>query len=138
MEFEIQGVPVGKARPRFSTINGYPQAIKAKGDVVYENLVKLSFRVAKPSDYDLFDKPVKMMIEAFFPIPKSFSKKRAKEAAAGMICPQKKPDADNIAKIICDALNDVAYKDDTQVVMLTVIKKYAIEEPKVRVSICAY
>ena len=55
-----------------------------------------------------------------------------------MICPQKKPDADNIAKIICDALNDVAYKDDTQVVMLTIIKKYAIEEPKVRVSICAY
>lgn len=137
MEFEIAGAPVGKRRPKFSTINGFAQAIKVDADVEYENMVRLMFKLNKSTDYDLFDKPVRMRIEAYFSIPKAFSKKRAKEAAAGIICPQKKPDADNIAKIICDALNNVAYRDDTQVIELTVVKKYAIE-PKVKVTIGAY
>ena len=49
--------------------------------------------------------------------------------------PTKKPDADNIAKVICDALNGVAYGDDTQVVNLNVKKRYTDEEPKVIVHI---
>ena len=56
MEFEVIGAPVGKRRPKFSTVHGYAQAIKPKEDVIYENLVKLSFQQAKPSDYNLFDK----------------------------------------------------------------------------------
>lgn len=75
-----------------------------------------------------------MEITAFFDIPKSFSKKRIEEALEGCISPLKKPDADNIAKIICDALNGVAYKDDTQVVELRVRKIYAAE-PSVSVLI---
>ena len=123
MEFEVIGAPVGKRRPKFSTVHGYAQAIKPKEDVIYENLVKLSFQQAKPSDYNLFDKAVKMTILAYFAIPKSFSKKKQNEAIEGRISPLTKPDADNIAKIICDALNDIAYKDDTQIVELTIIKK---------------
>lgn len=106
MEFEVIGAPVGKRRPKFSTVHGYAQAIKPKEDVIYENLVKLSFQQAKPSDYNLFDKAVKMTILAYFAIPKSFSKKKQNEAIEGRISPLTKPDADNIAKIICDALKD--------------------------------
>jgi Holliday junction resolvase RusA-like endonuclease len=40
------------------------------------------------------------------------------------IYPTKKPDADNIAKVILDALNGIAYRDDTQVVDLTVSMRY--------------
>ncbi|MDF2537449.1 MAG: Holliday junction resolvase [Herbinix sp.] len=40
------------------------------------------------------------------------------------IRPTKKPDIDNIAKVILDALNGIAYKDDTQVVTLEVRKFY--------------
>ena len=50
--------------------------------------VRLMFRLNKPTDYDLFDKPVRVRIEAHFPIPKSFFKKG--RAAAGAIHPQKK------------------------------------------------
>lgn len=137
MDFEIMGAPVGKSRPRFSTLNGFARAIKVEADVTYENMVQLMFKLNKPADYDLFDKPVSVRIEAYFPVPKSFSNKRAGKALAGEIAPTKKPDADNIAKIICDALNGVAYMDDTQVIELTVVKKYA-KEPKVKVSISAY
>ena len=137
MEFEVIGAPVGKRRPKFSTVHGYAQAIKPKEDVIYENLVKLSFQQAKPSDYNLFDKAVKMTIFAYCAIPKSFSKKKQNEAIECRISPLTKPDADNIAKIICDALNDIAYKDDTQIVELTIIKKYA-SEPKVKITLCEY
>lgn len=137
MEFEVIGAPVGKRRPKFSTVHGYAQAIKPKEDVIYENLVKLSFQQAKPSDYNLFDKAVKMTISACFAIPKSFSKKKQKEALEGTIRPLTKPDADNIAKIICDALNDIAYKDDTQIIELTITKRYA-SEPKVKITLDEY
>ena len=137
MKFEVVGSPVGKKRPKFSTIHGYAQAVKAKGDVIYENLVKVSFQQAKTVDYDLFNKPIKMKITAFFAVLKSFSKKKIEQALQGKIFPVTKPDVDNIAKIICDALNDVAYKDDTQIVELTIVKKYAME-PKVEITLEEY
>lgn len=50
------------------------------------------------------------------------------------IYPTIKPDTDNIAKIILDSLNGIAYKDDKQVIRLQVEKRYA-EEPSVSVWI---
>jgi len=53
----------------------------------------------------------------------------------GCIYPTKKPDADNIAKIVLDALNGVAYTDDTQVVNLSVQKRYGeVAEVKVEIT----
>ena len=40
----------------------------------------------------------------------------------GELLPAKKPDIDNIVKAVLDALNEVAYRDDTQVVELQVRK----------------
>lgn len=137
MEFEVVGAPVGKRRPKFSTIHGYAQALKPKEDVIYENLVKIMFQQAKLNNYSLFNKPIKMKIEAYFAIPKSFSKVKQSQALEGKLLPLTKPDADNIAKIICDALNDVAYKDDTQIVELSIIKRYAME-PKVKITLDEY
>ena len=37
----------------------------------------------------------------------------------------KKPDADNIVKVVLDALNKVAYRDDAQVVELVAIKRWS-------------
>ena len=44
------------------------------------------------------------------------------------ISPTKKPDIDNIAKIILDALNKLAFKDDNQITKLEIEKKYGTEE----------
>lgn len=51
----------------------------------------------------------------------------------GELLPAKKPDIDNIVKAVLDALNEVAYRDDTQVVELQVRKQYS-ERP--RLEIC--
>lgn len=44
---------------------------------------------------------------------------------AGQEQPTKKPDWDNIGKIICDALNGIAYADDSQIVLGQMVKKYS-------------
>ena len=45
-----------------------------------------------------------------------------------------KPDLDNVAKGVLDALNGVAYVDDTQVVRLLVQKQYSLE-PRLVVTV---
>ena len=55
--------------------------------------------------------------------------------ATNEIRPTKKPDNDNIAKIILDALNGVAYQDDKQVVSLQVEKYYTEADEMVTVEL---
>ena len=78
--------------------------------------------------------PVEVKITAYFPIPKSWSLKRKQEACAGLIQVIVKPDCDNILKIVCDSMNNVAWEDDRQVVLAQVEKKYA-PEPRVEVEL---
>lgn len=69
--------------------------------------------------------PVAVEINAYFQIPKSYSKKRVQEIAESGEPPSKKPDCDNIIKIILDALNETAYTDDKQVIDVRCRKHYA-------------
>lgn len=62
--------------------------------------------------------PVRVKITACFSIPKSASKKRRAMMIAGDIVPTKKPDFDNIQKIICDALNGVVYYEVARDLMI--------------------
>ena len=53
------------------------------------------------------------------------------------ISPTKKPDIDNIVKVVLDSMNKFAFKDDTQITKLEVEKKYALEE-KIHINIEEY
>ena len=97
----------------------------------YEKLVRLRFQNAGGQ---ITDKPVRVEITAFFAPPKSIRKREKAEMLANRILPMKKPDCDNIAKIILDALNKIAYIDDSQVVEL-VVKKWFAAEARVYVHI---
>ena len=127
MNFIIPGEPTGKARPRVTRFGTH----NTEKTILYENLVKMCYQ----TQIGLYtEKPLHISIVAKYGIPKSTPKKNIRPMLDGIIKPCKKPDADNIAKIILDALNGVAYKDDTQVYSLVVIKKYA-ETPQVEVFI---
>lgn len=78
--------------------------------------------------------PLKVTIIAYYPIVKSTSKKKKQQMLDDLMFPTKKPDIDNIAKSILDALNKLAYRDDTQVVTLHNVFPYA-DEPRVEVEI---
>lgn len=132
MIFEILGEPMGKQRPKFARVGNFTRTYTPKETVNYENLVKLSYQNIGGENFG--DIPLKVQITAKYPIPKSFSKKKHEMAVDGELRPTTKPDCDNIAKIICDALNGIAYDDDKQIVELVVIKNYA-EKPRVIVRI---
>lgn len=68
----------------------------------------------------LLDGPLSLTIEASYVVPASWSKK--KRAAA--VWKASKPDADNISKLVKDALNNVVWIDDAQVACLHVEKRY--------------
>ena len=67
-------------------------------------------------------------IIAYFEVTKNTTKKDKKLIEEGLLSPTKKPDIDNIVKIILDALNKMAFKDDNQITKLEVEKLYGPEE----------
>jgi len=130
MQFEVLGKPQGKQRAKVSTYGGFARAYTPKETVNYESLINLSFQKALNGGQTPFwDKPLDITIIAHYAIPKSFSKKKTADALSRVIRPQTKPDIDNVVKVVCDALNSVAYRDDTQVIRVTAEKIYG-ETPK--------
>lgn len=137
VRFQIPGEPKGKARPRVFTNKqtGRSQAITPKDSMSYENLVKWIYTSAmEPTK---FEGEIEARIVAMYGIPKSMTKRNRQLIEEGKLHPTKKPDLDNIAKIVLDALNGIAYKDDSQVVKLTVEKHYS-DNPRVEVSLWEY
>ena len=134
LKFVVPGEPVGKGRPKFSTVSGYPRAYTPDKTARYENLVKIAFRNEYPS-FDPFVKGIPLKIEmlAYFGIPASWSAKKQKLAIAGYIRPTKKPDSDNISKLK-DALNGIVWHDDAQVVDEHIAKMYS-DKPRMEVRI---
>lgn len=126
--FIVYGEPQGKARPRF-TRGG--QTYTPKKTVDYERQIRASYQLA---DGVLTELPVSVSITAFYNIPKSASKAKTQRMLSNELLPCKKPDLDNIAKCVCDALNGIAYKDDAQVCNLTVRKRYS-NTPSIVVTI---
>jgi len=127
LTFTIDGAPTGKARPRVTRTHTYtPQKT-----VDYENLVKWSYAKAKGKEHI---GALRVTIKAYFKPPKSASKATVNSMLTDKIFPTKKPDGDNIAKACIDALNGVAYKDDSQIIDLIVYKRYEARE-RVEMSI---
>lgn len=133
-EFEVIGDIKGKARPRVNTYTS--KAYTPTNTKDYEMLIKQYFKVKYPR-YVPLENRVCVKIIAQFKIPKNTSKKNTESMLEGNISPTKKPDIDNIVKIILDALNTMAFKDDNQITKLEVEKVYG-EEEKVFVKIEEY
>lgn len=134
IRFSIPGSPFGKQRPKFSRRGQYVKTYTPDETVRYENLVKLMYQQAAKGKMFSSDAMLDVRIIAYYSIPKSVSKKKRKAMLEHKIRPVKKPDWDNIGKIICDSLNLVAYHDDSAVVDAQVRKFYS-ENPRVDVSI---
>lgn len=127
LQFSIPGQPQGKARARTvqNHHTGKTMSFTPEKTVMYENLIKVSYLEQCGRKKAEKDTPLCVKILAGFQIPKSTSIKRERQMLAGSLRPTKKPDADNISKCILDALNGIAYHDDSQVTELEVKKIYA-------------
>lgn len=134
IRFSIPGIPFGKQRPKFSRAGQYVKTYTPDQTVSYENYVKLMYQ--QEANGKMFPKGsmLDVRIIAYYEIPKSVSKKKQRLMLEHKIRPTKKPDWDNIGKIICDSLNKIAYHDDSAVVDAQVRKFYS-ENPRVDVTI---
>ncbi len=133
LQFFIPGKPVGKARPQHNRITGNTCTPKKTKD--YEKHVRECFEAKYPL-FEPFSGPVSVMILAIVPVPKKKNNKTLKKAYreecfAGLHKPTGTPDCDNIVKIICDALNGIAYKDDKQIYAHQMEKAYSMRDGEI-------
>lgn len=123
--------PVPKARPRF-TKAGHAYTPQKTAD--YEKAIADYWEQStKGFSYDR-EQPLVVNLGFGLPIPKSTPKYKRHMMQNGTIKPTKKVDVDNLAKAVMDALNGVAWGDDSQVVRVSIFKEYA-KEPYVHIYI---
>lgn len=133
-EFEVPGKVIGKGRPRLNTYTGVVYTPTKTKD--YETLVEQYFLLKYPR-FKMLEGRLKVSIVAYFAIPKSTKKSDINDMLENNISPTKKPDIDNIVKVILDSMNKFAFKDDIQITKLEVEKIYGIEE-KIYIKIEEY
>ena len=130
IKFTVPGEPQGKARPRF-TRDG--RTYTPKKTVEYENSIRNAY-LKECEGISFGTAAVKVIIVMYYKIPKSTSKKKHEMMISGEIRPTVKVDLDNCMKVVCDALNGIAYKDDAQIVSAR-LSKYYSDCPRIEVTI---
>ena len=118
IKFTIEGEPVGKGRPRYGKYKTYTPA-KTKS---VENNIAYFYKV---NIGHYFEGYVRLKLDLYYSIAKSDSKKKKMMKLNNELRPNKKPDIDNVIKLVADALNEVAYKDDAQIIELECRKFYS-------------
>lgn len=113
----VAGKPFGKQRPRFANGRIYTPTKTRE----YEERIRTIWKAKKA---EMMTGYINIYIEANFPVPSYDAKWKRLAKLAGILMPSK-PDVDNIGKVVCDALNGLAYPDDSRVTCLTVCKKYS-------------
>lgn len=145
MLFVIPGDPQGKKRPRYSRKNGVvytpTETVKYEKHVAEYYIMQGGKRLPDQKDIKgangtkyLVPQAYKVEIWAFLKPPKSVPKWTRALMDGNFMQPTKKPDIDNVGKIILDGLNGIAWHDDSAVTELTIHKRYD-QAPRVEVEI---
>lgn len=137
--FTVTGQPQGKGRPRFVSKgrDGKPlpfvKTYTPKATIEYEDHIRTCYlEVAKKCHR--VEVPVTMILNAYYKIPKSASKKDRQSMLDGDAIPTVKPDLDNVEKAVLDALNGFAFADDKQIWKVYKQKTYS-DNPRVVVCL---
>lgn len=127
MKFTIPIPPRPKQRPRFTNGHTYTP----KETIEYEAVVGF---YARRSLKQPLSGALRVRMDFYLPIPKSWSKAKKTAAERGDIRPASKPDIDNLAKAILDGMNGgIAYADDSQIVELICNEWYG--DPRTEVEL---
>lgn len=118
----LPGVPRGKGRPRFSRAGNHVRAYTDAQTESYEGALRLAASQAMGGEPPL-DGALAIIMTAVFPVPASWSRKKRVDALLGVVRPVGRPDVDNLVKCV-DALNQIVWRDDAQIVSALVMKEY--------------
>lgn len=122
IEITVPGEPKGKARPRFNRQTG--QVFTPTASMRAEHRIQIEWiAIGRPT----VQGPLRIEIEMILQRPKGHFRTNGELSTAGLRLPWpvKKPDWDNVAKLVGDSLNTLAYRDDAQIVDARTIKRWA-------------
>lgn len=131
IQFAVNGPIRGKGRPRFNG-GGHGRPYTPRTTKEYETQIRAAFLAVRGKK---LEGAVAVRVVALHVLPKRASKACRAAAERGEIWPIRRPDLDNVIKVVLDALNGIAYADDAQVVRLEARKEYAADGVE-RLEIC--
>lgn len=133
---KIPELAVGKQRPKFSSRNNYVVAYTPSKTKKYENTLR-SYMTNVMQVRDIYKKAidVEINIEIIPPKTKINTKKSKELFLMGELYPTVKPDIDNYAKAILDAMNGIVFRDDAQIINLNITKRYS-QTNNIIVKVC--
>lgn len=130
ISFTVYGEPIPWKRPRF---NGKSKHVYEDSKVKeYKAKVIEAFEESGGKVYEK-DVPLRMIIDFYMGVPRSASFKKQYSLIADHF-PTKRPDNDNLYKGIADALNGIAYYDDSQIISTEINKRWSTE-PRAEITI---
>lgn len=132
INLEIHGNPVGKGRPKF-TKKGH--VYTPSGTALAEKEIRQAWREAGEPRLD--DVALELVVKLYVQRPKLHYKQNGELSKEGLRHPiprNKKPDVDNALKLVMDALNSRAYRDDVQIAKVTVERQWG-DWPKTVINI---
>ena len=129
-QFEIFGVPTPQKQTRFSCRGGIPHAY----DPSKKEKERIQWQVKPLAPKNALQGPLELTIWFFLPIPKATPSKRKLAMSNRVILPNIKPDIDNLAYIVTNALKNLVYEDDKQICHMRLYKLYGAE-PKTVIRI---
>ena len=124
VQYSVPGEPRGKGRPRFAKRGNFVKTYTDAKTASYEDQIRF-YALKAMGDSKVIEGAVRVFVSIRMAVPKSYSQKRREACLNGADKPLKKPDWDNVAKSICDAMNGIIYVDDTQIVEAHITKQYA-------------
>jgi Holliday junction resolvase RusA-like endonuclease len=124
LEFTIPGEPKPKGRGRASVVKGTNRARIHTPDKTREAEQTLAARALPFRPDEPWDCPIHLDVIFVLPMPKTMSKWKVEAVEAGCFFHTKKPDRDNLLKLLKDALNGLMWIDDSQVCSGTEQKVY--------------
>jgi len=133
VHFEIETPPVAKGRPRYARRGNFVQTYTPTKTRDYEDVIRENAKMAMGMSEPL-ETPLNVLLMFGMPIPSSTPKKALEGYLDGSVKHIKKPDLDNLAKAVLDAMNGVVYLDDNQICRLTIEKNYD-PVPKISISV---
>jgi Holliday junction resolvase RusA-like endonuclease len=122
-QFEIHGDPIPQKQTRFTCACGKGRCY----DPSAKDKLKIQWQIKPFAPAEPIAGPVELTIVFFLPIPKGVSRTKRTQMLNRVILPDKKPDEDNFAYLITNALKELVYDDDKRICAKHVYKFYGVE-----------
>lgn len=130
MHFTILQEPVAKQRPRLGTWGVYDaqEKVKQKWECIFQQEMLLKGYKMLVAD------KLEVNMCFYIQIPKSLSKAKQSILENVFHARARPGDLDNCVKFVFDAMNDLVYNDDRQIVKMSAEKRYSAN-PRVEITV---